>query len=92
MRGPQINEDDLIFLRTLGTGASSIVKKALLVRQRGALIPRPKYVAVKRISNLNEARPPCHACMLAAVARSARLPICVRFVRDWIAEHAVRIN
>ena len=62
----QINSDDLIFLRTLGTGASSIVKKALLVRQGGALLPRPRYVAVKRISNLNEARPSRHALQRAA--------------------------
>jgi hypothetical protein len=60
-RGPcrmQINESDLTFLSTLGTGASSVVHKALLTRP-GSADP-PKYVAVKKISNLNEVRPaPC---------------------------------
>jgi hypothetical protein len=56
----QINEADLIFLNKLGSGASSIVKKALLVRQKGEHLTQPKYVAVKRISNLNDVRGSVH--------------------------------
>jgi hypothetical protein len=50
----QIHESDLTFLSTLGAGASSTVYKALLIRQGGKLPGQPKYVAVKKISNLNE--------------------------------------
>jgi hypothetical protein len=61
----QINESDLIFLNTLGAGASSIVKKALLIRQKGTGLTKPKYVAVKCISNVDDVRLSLHACLLA---------------------------
>jgi hypothetical protein len=50
----QINESDLMFLNVLGRGASSTVHKALLTRSGASLQAEPKYVAVKKISSLNE--------------------------------------
>ena len=43
-----------MFLNVLGRGASSTVHKALLTRSGASLQAEPKYVAVKKISNLNE--------------------------------------
>jgi hypothetical protein len=48
----QICENDLKILSILGSGASSKVYKALLSKQ-GQSTP-PKFVAVKKISNLDE--------------------------------------
>lgn len=52
--GAQICEKDLKLLSILGSGASSKVYKALLCKQ-GQSTP-PRFVAVKKISNLDEVR------------------------------------